>query len=54
MVKPAQLVDVNTLHNVHVDEGLLRLIIGLDVEIIANSQWTVATSVLNSMHASAP
>ena len=41
MAEPAQLLDFNTLHNVHVVEELIQLIIESNAEIIANSHWTL-------------
>ena len=41
MAEPAQLLDINTLHNVHVVEELIvQLTIESNAEIIANSHWT--------------
>ena len=40
MAEPAQPLDINTLHNVHVVEQLIQVTIESNAEIIANSQWT--------------
>ena len=40
MAEPAQPLDINTLHNVHVVEELIELTIKSNAEIIANSHWT--------------
>ena len=40
MAEPAQPLDNNTLHNVHVVEELIQLTIESNEEIIANSHWT--------------
>ena len=40
MADPAQPLDINSLHNVHVVKGLIQLIIISDAEIIANSHYT--------------
>ena len=39
MAEPAQPLDINTLHNVHVVEELIQLTIELNAEINANSHW---------------
>ena len=40
LAEPAQPLDINTLHNVHVVEELIQLTIKSNAEIIANSHWT--------------
>ena len=40
MAEPAQPLNINTLHNVHVVEELIQLTIESNAEIIANSHWT--------------
>ena len=40
MAEPAQLLYINTLHNVYVVEELKQLIVGSNAQIIANSHWT--------------
>ena len=40
MARPAQPLDINTLHNVHVVEELIQLTTVSNAEIIANSHWT--------------
>ena len=68
MAEPAQPLNINTLHNVHVVEELIQLTIKSNAEIIANSHsgpkilrrtflsntLKAAESVLNNVHASAP
>ena len=36
----AQLLDINTLHNIHVVEELIQLTIESNAEITSNSHWT--------------
>ena len=40
MAEPAQPLDINTLHNVHVVQELIQLTIKSNAEIIANTHWT--------------
>ena len=67
MAKPAELLDINTLSNVHVIEELIQLLVGSDTVVIANSYRTknptqhfslehslAAASMLDSVHASVP
>ena len=40
MAEPAQPLDINTLHNVHIVGDLIQVIVELNVETIAKSHWT--------------
>ena len=40
LAEPAQPLDIDMLHNIHVVEELIQLTIGSEVDIIANSRWT--------------